>query len=989
MPDVFAALETIAGARRDDPLAPVTVIVPSHASGLQLRRRLAELGPFAGVRFEMPARIAELLAAGHLALAGRSPLARPIGDYVAEIVARESRGALERVSDLPGYARALRRIFRRLRVGGIRSSAEVRGDNIGGQFAEVLRLYDRFRADTARFYDDEDLLDEAATAVRNNNAAALADLGAVFIVPPGALTAGAQQLLSALRERAPPYVELDEPAAAPEARFVLAPDPASEAREVVREVIAALEGSVALHEIAVFHGADQAYRRLLREAFDAAGVPVVPLPGVPLIETRAGRGVLALARLPELDFARTATMDALSVAPIRAWLPGGENGVRALPAAWDRISRDAGITKNAEQWRERLTALMSDLDASAVYHRGAGNEARAAVGERDRDQAGALRDAMSALIERLQPLCEPQPAAEFIQKFRSVVNEYLDAGAEGLTEVLDEIEQLGTIGAVGGSFSLESFAEAFRANLEAAFFRPSSLGRGVVVADYRMAAGLRFERVMLCGAYEGALPSGPGSDALIEDRVWTSLRERHPCIEDAALRMARAKVAAQRAVSAAGRGRVVWTAPLHMPGGMREYYPSPLMRDAASRRNESIVTASDLRGHAAADGWLRRARSPLAAALAGPVVVRWESNLRWSIGQRRRGDWFDQDHRHWPAVSMLRERRSARFTEWDGNLAELADESWLELQRAVSPTSLENYAVCGFRYFARSLLGLRPVEEPEEREMMDAAQRGTLVHEVLHRFFRAQQERGRPAQYEAWNDDDVALLMQLAEEALGDAEARGLTGLSVYSAHEARTIKADLRRFLEEDTLFRRRTGAVPAQFEAEIPETEIAGVRLRGFVDRVDITPDGREAWVIDYKSGSTRDFKDISADNPLLGGKKLQLPTYLAAAGDAEEAHALYWFVTQKGGFQSIEYDPSPEQSDAFERTVSAIVGGIRAGSFPAVSGEDDEFYGKFKNCSYCDYDRLCSRRRDHEQAAKEDDGGVAPWRGVETAALGGPGS
>ena len=165
--------------------------------------------------------------------------------------------------------------------------------------------------------------------------------------------------------------------------------------------------------------------------------------------------------------------------------------------------------------------------------------------------------------------------------------------------------------------------------------------------------------------------------------------------------------------------------------------------------------------------------------------------------------------------------------------------------------------------------------------------------------------------------------------------------------------------------------------------------MRLRGFVDRVDITPDGREAWVIDYKSGSTRDFKDISADNPLLGGKKLQLPTYLAAAGDAEEAHALYWFVTQKGGFQSIEYDPSPEQSDAFERTVSAIVGGIRAGSFPAVSGEDDEFYGKFKNCSYCDYDRLCSRRRDHEQAAKEDDGGVAPWRGVETAALGGPGS
>src|SRR5919109_963263 len=113
MPDISAALESIAASRRADPLASVTVIVPSHAAGLQLRRRLAELTPFAGVRFEMLARVAELVAAGHLAAAGRAPLARPIGDYIAEQVATESRGSLERVADLRGYPRALRRIFRR------------------------------------------------------------------------------------------------------------------------------------------------------------------------------------------------------------------------------------------------------------------------------------------------------------------------------------------------------------------------------------------------------------------------------------------------------------------------------------------------------------------------------------------------------------------------------------------------------------------------------------------------------------------------------------------------------------------------------------------------------------------------------------------------------------------------------------------------------------------------------------------------------------
>src|SRR5437867_8680824 len=107
MPDVYTTLETVAAARRDDPLAPVTFVVPSHVPALQLRRRLAELGPFAGVRFETLARIAELLGAGHLAAEGRVPLARPIGDYVAGQVARESQGVLARVAELPGYARVL------------------------------------------------------------------------------------------------------------------------------------------------------------------------------------------------------------------------------------------------------------------------------------------------------------------------------------------------------------------------------------------------------------------------------------------------------------------------------------------------------------------------------------------------------------------------------------------------------------------------------------------------------------------------------------------------------------------------------------------------------------------------------------------------------------------------------------------------------------------------------------------------------------------
>jgi RecB family exonuclease len=811
------------------------------------------------------------------------------------------------------------------------------------------------------------------------------ELGEIFVVPPGAQSSGASDLLTELGLGASGCIELDERDSSPDTRFVLAPDPASEAREVLREVISALEEGAPIHEVVVFHGADQAYRQLVRESFDVADIPAVPLPGIPLIETRAGRGVLGLALLPQQDFSRTSVMDALSIAPLRVWLPAGDRLVRVLTAAWDRVSREAGITKGADRWQRALTALTRDLESSVLHHKAAGNEGRARAEAYVQATAQDLLAVIDTLITRLNPLRESQPAADFVKTFSTIIADYFDPNADALEDVMAEIEQLGTVGAVGGNFSLAAFGEALRANLGAAYLRPHSLGSGVAISDYRLAAGLSFRRVILCGAYEGSLPAGPGSDALVDDGTWAELRKHHAYIEDVALRMERSQQAADRAVRAAGEGTVIWTAPLHEPGGTREYYPSPLMRAEATRRDPSIKTASDLRGHSAANGWLRRGRSPLASLLTGPVVAPAEMHYRWAIAQRRAGDWLDPQHGLWPAILMLRARRSPRFTVWDGNVANLTQRSWLDLQRSVSPTSLEHYAVCGFRYFARSVLGLYPVEEPEERDMMDAASRGTLIHEILHRFFREQKERGRPQANESWTPEDSARLMEVADEALAAAEERGLTGLSVYSVHEARTIKADLRRFLEEDTLFRQQTGAVPSQFEANIPETEIAGVTLKGVVDRVDVTPDGKQAWVIDYKSGGIGDFKDIKPEDPLAGGKKLQLPVYMKAAPDAEEVHALYWFITQKGGFESIEYDPSPERSDAFERTLEAILAGVQAGSFPAVPGEDNEFYGKFDNCRYCDFDRMCSRRRDIEIAAKEADEAVEPWRGVKLAATG----
>jgi RecB family exonuclease len=977
MPTVEEGLQSIAADRRVDPLAPVTIIVPTHVAGLQLRRRLAALGPFAGVRFETLARIAELLAAGDLASANRTPLARPIADYVTGSIAHESGGELESIGDLPGYARVLRRMFTRLRRAGVRSSADAPENPKRGHLREILRLYDAFRTQTSAFYDEEDLYDAAAQAALQR--ALPPELSTIFVVPPAPETAGSAALLKALRERAASFIELEDAQAAPEVRAMLAPDPSSEAREVVREVVRALEGGLGLHEIAVFHGAGAGYSNVLREAFELAAVPATYLPGVPVIETSVGRAAYGLASLPDKGYARTALFDVFTSGALRSRLAGRDGAIDAFTTRWDRLAREAGVTHGKDRWESGLKAYMADKDADLQHPRAEHEAVKRAI-ERDRQFAERLLEVVETLTAKLEPLRIEQPATALISTFKSLIAEYFSRQARGYEQVEHEIDQIGTVGAVDGRLDLTAFARALRANLEIATVRERGLGGGVLVADYRSAGALSFKHVVLCGAYEGALPAGPGSDPLIAEAVWSRLRQGLPYLDDAETRMRRNEEAARRAALTAGDGAVVWSSPLGEPGGTREYYPSPLMVEAVHLRDPSITTATEL-CRASSSDWLNRERSAFGARLGGALIDGSEVGLREAVAQRQRGVAIGPGNRRRSAVALVRARRDRKFTEWDGNLAALAGDSWLDVSAAVSPTALEDYGTCGFRFLCRSLLRLEAVEDPEEQDVIAASVKGSLVHKVLQRFFEEQQHVGRPKPGEAWTEPDRERLAAIADEELASAQTRGLTGLEIYNSYETRVLREDLLEFLERDTQFRRRRGLVPSEFEARIPGVKVAGATLRGIVDRIDRTPDGRSAWVIDYKTGSRFPYKDITSDDPLDGGRKVQLPVYAYAASNAEEVRAAYWFVNQREDFEFVEYDPTPENQERFARTLGAIVEGIRAGAFPAVPGPEDT--SGFRNCRFCNFDRICSRRRGEEWASKLGDDGYQPWLRVAQVA------
>lgn len=957
-----------------DPLAPVTVICPSHLSALQLRRRLAERTAFAAVRFETLPRLAELVGASALAAQGRLPLARPIGDHLAERVAGESRPPLERIHGLAGYARALRRLFTRLRRGGLVGGEEVPPDLASPHLREVMRLYGLWRGLIRDFYDEDDLL-AAAAAVARDEPARVAELGALHLVPPGPRSADGEAFLAALGEARGGMVVAADPPPSDDVRMILAPDRASEAREAAREVITALEEGLGLHEIAVLHGADRAYARPLREALEAAAVPIAAMPGLPLVETPAGRGVLELLAVVREDLSRTALMDTLSVAPMRRELPAADGGLARLRLGrWDRVSRAAGVTHGIDRWRTGLRALCDDRRARMEAARRDGVD-RDWLGD-EIAEAQELLGVVETLWARLVELVPDAPAAAFLARLRAVVADYLDPEATGMAEVLAEVERLGTVDAVGGTFSLARFSTALRVNLEAASLREGRAGEGVLVADHRVAAGLRFGRTVLCGAAEGLLPAGPGMDSLVPDAAWAALRRLHPHIEDAALRIARSREAAERAMGSARA--IVMTCPLYEGAGAHEHYPSPAAVAAARRRDPEVTSATALRQRAAT-AWLARPPSPLAAHLRGPAIDAWEVGLRAAVRRVRDREPAPPDDPLARPLEMLRARAGDELSAWDGNLAGLAGTDWMALPQPVSPTRLQAYGMCGLRFLMDSLLGLRVPEEPRDAENIDALVRGSLVHETLEAFFREQHAAGRPAVGEGWTGADEARVLEIFAARLADFRARGLTGLPVFLRQDERALRADLREFLHRDTAFRRATGAVPFAFERRIDEIGPGGQRFVGYVDRMDRVPGDGRVWIVDYKTGSVP--KDDGS--PLGGGTKLQLPVYLLAAPAGAPATALYWYISDRGGFQQVAYEATPANQEVFAGVIDAIGEGVRAGSFPAVPGDFSEYWVEFANCGRCDFTRICARARGDDFARKAPSAGVDPWTAVAAAA------
>jgi RecB family exonuclease len=195
----------VAAAKGGDPLAPVTVVVPSNHVGVTARRAMAVggvgVGPGTGVAavtFLTAYRLAELLGAPSLAAAGRRPASTPVIAAALRRALRDDPGIFAPVADHPATETALVATFAELSDVSEPGLAALAG--AGRRARDVVRLCGEARSRLAgAWYDESDLADAAVAALSTDAGRSLAaELGHVVVYLPQDLLRRQAALLAAL-----------------------------------------------------------------------------------------------------------------------------------------------------------------------------------------------------------------------------------------------------------------------------------------------------------------------------------------------------------------------------------------------------------------------------------------------------------------------------------------------------------------------------------------------------------------------------------------------------------------------------------------------------------------------------------------------------------------------------------------------------------------------------------------------------------------------
>jgi ATP-dependent helicase/nuclease subunit B len=1007
----YAALsEEVARLKAGDPLAFVTIVVPSQLVAVTARRHLAAGRPdapgIAAVELVTPRRLADRLAAPTAMTQGRRPAVPNVVVAAARTVLRDAPGTLEPVAAHDATIRALVAAHRELR--DLTADALDRVATASPLTADVVRLHRHIVELMAPdWYDERDLLAEAAATLRT-----LAVTASTVLFLPVEPTRAEQGLIAALDGAGTLSViagqtgvaRLDrwlatiddalalddnDPSAigVPLATAVFhASDADDETRCVVRHAVQTLRATPS-HRVAILWSSREPYARLLAEHLDAAGVRWHGSGVIPLVERNVSRAVLGLLGL---------AIDGLRRDAMFAWLAGAsardDNGQRVPVQRWERLSRTAAVI-DEDDWEPRLDVLATRCRAEAD-NESASPDARDWLVDKLRRQAedaDQLRDFAVSLRSRLTALrgltTWPQMAGWLDAARREVLGltddltRLPDAELAAALRVRSHIGGLDALISVEPRARLQDLYDGLNQQLSDDLPTHGRPGDGLYVGPISAAAGLNAEVVYVVGLSDDQYPGRFAEDALLPDEARAlsdgQLRDLRDRLDRRHRDLLTAFSAAPSVIASFPRGDL-----RRSHDRLPSRWLLPTLRAITGDQTLAATRWEAALGVAAAQG------QPISGspsyALSVSTTAAPASEQEWRQRAAAGGDALINDAIVVAGRELLTARRSPRLTRYDGLVgAGVPDPT--ATGKPISPTSFERWVHCPFGYFMERMLGVSPVESPEDLLRISPLDVGNVIHRSLEDLLN---DGEPPAPGVAWSDAQRARLQSIARDIGAQYQAEGLTGHPVLWAQDQAGILVALDRALANDDAYRAGRGARWESAELPfgrkgVPAVTVAlpdgsTLAFTGYADRVDRLADG-SLVVVDIKSGKASGFSQLDATDPTARGSKLQLPVYGLAARAAKGSpstpvHAEYWFVGRDLG-KRIGYEVTDEVLTEYARVLAVIVDGLRGGLFPMIPVAPST-WSAWVDCPYCDPDGLGTTERHRQWLAKAADPALSDY-------------
>ncbi|MEW2359526.1 PD-(D/E)XK nuclease family protein [Spirillospora sp. NPDC029432] len=249
---------------------------------------------------------------------------------------------------------------------------------------------------------------------------------------------------------------------------------------------------------------------------------------------------------------------------------------------------------------------------------------------------------------------------------------------------------------------------------------------------------------------------------------------------------------------------------------------------------------------------------------------------------------------------------------------------------SLSPSRAGDFMTCPLLY------RFRVIDRIPERPSA-AAVRGTLVHAVLERLYDLPAERRVAAEaLELLGPQWERLLA--AEPELATLFGEGASGEAERAAWLEQARSMVERYFTLEDP---RRLE--PAEREVFVETVLDSGLKLRGYIDRVDVAPSG-DVRIVDYKTGAAprADFEARAL---------FQMKFYALVLWRRQGRVPRLLQLMYLGNGEVLRYEPDEADLLATERKVEALWAAIRRAM------ETGEWrHRRSRLCDWCDHQSRC---------------------------------